>query len=436
MKKILKGFLAIYMTVIMAFSLTSNVFAAEVPPTAEEEALISEIVTYYARHTDGDYNEDNGWTASAINADIDIQRCLAELTALNPALGEAVSNIMNYWQYADTTMPINTGVLPNGLPNDNSLCIVTLGFQLDQTTGQMQQELVDRLNVTLASAQKYPNAYLAVTGGGTSPADRTKTEGKLMADWLIANGISADRIIVEDRAGNTVGNATYTFALLKQKPEITSIAMISSSSHVQRGVAIFQATFQLEAYKADTAPIAILDNASCPVTRQESLSAQVSAVVQSINAALGSNVRNASSIELSTLNSISINGVNETYTQGDVVTPTIIANFTTPDGEPFQVDITEVATVGGLDTSVLGEQVLTVSYSYNDSVQEEAMDVTVNAVVDIVPDEPKPEEPTPVNPIPENPTVVKTGDDTIFAGFISVMILAASGYLYLRRKEI
>ncbi len=44
--------------------------------------------------------------------------------------------------------------------------------------------MIDRLNVTLASAQKYPNAYIAVTGGGTSPADPTKTEGK---KWRLVN---------------------------------------------------------------------------------------------------------------------------------------------------------------------------------------------------------------------------------------------------------
>ena len=167
MKKIFKSLLTVFVSLTMLFSLTVNVAASESTVSSDEQRLISEILTYFS-YSKGDFNEHNGWTASSITADVDIQRCLNELKELNPELGEAFTNIMDYWIYADTTMPIYSGVLPDGLPTDNSLCIVTLGFQLNQTTGEMQQELIDRLIVTLESAIKYPNASIVVTGGGTS----------------------------------------------------------------------------------------------------------------------------------------------------------------------------------------------------------------------------------------------------------------------------
>lgn len=427
MKKILKSVLAVFISFIMLFTVTSNVSAADIA-TAAEQNLISQVLTYYYEYTTGDFNSDNGWSASAINADIDIQRCLTELKELNPALGQAYTNIIEYWQYADTTMPINKDILPDGLPNDNSLCIVTLGFQLDQTTGEMQSELIDRLNVTLKSAQKYPNAYIAVTGGGTSPADPTKTEGDEMAAWLIEHGIDKDRIIVENKAPTTVGNATNTFALLKEKSEVKSIAMISSASHIQRAVAIFETVFQLEAYKTKSEAITILDNASCPVSRQESLKQQVTAVTQATNYCLNSDIKLLDSIQLSALDSLAFTDVDETLTQGAKVEPKVIASFTTADGNPFQSDVTKKAVIEEIDTNKLGKQVLKAVYSYNDVTKEVVKDVTIKAATSTTD---KPE----VNPAPNKVSSVKTGDDVMIAGLTSLIMLTAGGYVYLRRKE-
>lgn len=427
MKKVLKSVLAVFISFIMLFTVTSNVSAADIATDAEQN-LISQILTYYYEYTTGDFNSDNGWSASAINADIDIQRCLAELKELNPTLGQAYTNIIEYWEYADTTMPINKDILPDGLPNDNSLCIVTLGFQLDQTTGEMQPELIDRLNVTLKSAQKYPNAYIAVTGGGTSPADPTKTEGDEMAAWLIEHGIDKDRIIVENKAPTTVGNATNTFALLKEKPEVKSIAMISSASHIQRAVAIFETVFQLEAYKTKSDAITILDNASCPVSRQESLKQQVTAVTQATNYCLNSDIKLLDSIQLSTLDSLAFTDVDETYTQGAKVEPKVIANFTTADGKLFQSDVTKKAVIEEIDTNKLGKQVLKAVYSYNGVTKEVAKDVTIKVAASTT-DKPD------VNPAPNKVSSVKTGDDVMIAGLTSLIMLTAGGYVYLRRKE-
>ncbi len=427
MKKILKSVLAVFVSFVMLFTVTSNVSAADIA-TDTEQNLISQILTYYYEYTTGDFNSDNGWSASAINADIDIQRCLSELKELNPALGQAYSNIIDYWKYADTAMPINKAVLPDGLPNDNSLCIVTLGFQLDQTTGEMQPELIDRLNVTLASAQKYPNAYIAVTGGGTSPADPTKTEGDEMAAWLIEHGVDEDRIIVENKAPTTVGNATNTFALLKEKPEVKSIAMISSASHIQRAVAIFETVFQLEAYKTKSEAITILDNASCPVSRQESLRQQVTAVTQATNYCLNSNIKLLDSIQLSTLDSLTLTNVDETYTQGDKIEPKVIAVFTTADGKQFQIDVTKKALIEEIDTNKLGKQVLKAVYSYNDITKEVVKDVTIKTAAGTT-------DKIDINPAPDKVSSVKTGDDAIIIGFAGLMMLTAGGYVYLRRKE-
>lgn len=88
-------------------------------------------------------------------AKTDIQRLVEKLKALNSTKGEEWEKIMKYGDYVNTDMNVNVDVLPDGLPNDDSLCITVLGFALNDD-GIMKDELVGRLQTALASAQKYP----------------------------------------------------------------------------------------------------------------------------------------------------------------------------------------------------------------------------------------------------------------------------------------
>lgn len=95
-------------------------------------------------------------------AKIDIQRLVEKLKALNSTKGEEWEKIMKYGDYVNTDMNVNV----DGLPNDDST---------------MKDELVGRLQTALASAQKYPNAYVAVTGGGTAKNNPNAIEADQMA---------------------------------------------------------------------------------------------------------------------------------------------------------------------------------------------------------------------------------------------------------------
>ena len=74
---------------------------------------------------------------------------------------------MTLWQTVNADLTIYENVLPDGLPNTDELCIVALGFQLN-ADGTMRDELIERLKVVLNSAEKYPNALIVCTGGGTA----------------------------------------------------------------------------------------------------------------------------------------------------------------------------------------------------------------------------------------------------------------------------
>ncbi|WP_305422560.1 IS30 family transposase [Photobacterium leiognathi] len=113
--------------------------------------------------------------------------------------------------------------------------IVTLGYALNPD-GSMHPILVERLETTLAMAKANPDALIVLTGG--VPMNH-KTEGKLMADWLIEKGINKNRIIEENYATSTVDNALFSsYALARH--HIKHATIISSASHVRRGQTLFE----------------------------------------------------------------------------------------------------------------------------------------------------------------------------------------------------
>ena len=222
-----------------------------VPPqgyTEESYRLVSDMAFAYA---------DKGEAASEL-----IGHDLEELSALDPALGALWTELMALWSEVNTTLTLNPGVLPDGLPEDESLCIVVLGFQL-HPDGSMSEELVGRCETALASAEKYPNALIAVTGGGTAWQNPSATEAGVMAAWLTARGVEPDRILIEDASMTTADNAAFTCKLLcEQHPEVKALAVVSSDYHLPLGVLLFQEEALLTEYKTGARPFEVISNAA------------------------------------------------------------------------------------------------------------------------------------------------------------------------------
>ena len=180
------------------------------------------------------------------------------LAAEDPELAEKWGRIMDVWE---TDVPVNPE-LPDGLPEDDSLCLVVLGYQLNPD-GTMRKELVQRLKVALAAAEKYPNAMIACTGGPTATDNRRVTEAGRMVKWLERQGIDPERFIAEDASKSTAQNAMYTLGILaEQYPRVKQIAIISSDYHIATGVLLFTA----EAILRDL-PVAVVTNAAWDAPR-------------------------------------------------------------------------------------------------------------------------------------------------------------------------
>ena len=226
---------------------------AAVPVPAEGRTagdIIEEMVVYY-----GTYGDE----AAQVTAEL-----LEELSALDPAAGAKWERIMDLWKSAEAGPAVHEGILPDGLPETDELCMVVLGFQLNPD-GSMKDELIERLKVALASADKYPNAFIVCTGGGTAAENASATEAGKMAEWLIDNGVDPQRVIVEDGSLTTAQNAIFTYQILtEQYPQVKHLAIVSSDYHIATGALLFGAEAVLQAEEAGRETMAVVSDAAYP----------------------------------------------------------------------------------------------------------------------------------------------------------------------------
>lgn len=216
----------------------------------DESALIEELVTFYGRYGDG---------AEEQNAAL-----LERLRAVNPDAAERWEKILRVWKSANEDLEIHPGVLPDGLPDTDELCLVVLGFQLNPD-GSMRDELVQRLQVALASAEKYPKALIVCTGGGTASANSSATEAGCMAQYLLEHGVAPERIVVEDRSQTTAQNAVFSCQILAESyPQVRQLAILSSDYHIATGVLLFSAQAILTAEEVGKERFTVVSNAAYP----------------------------------------------------------------------------------------------------------------------------------------------------------------------------
>ena len=240
-----------------AILLMSNVLAygENARVETEETQLIEDIILYY-----GGYGE---------AADEKIDELLDALKKADSSQGELWEDIMDYWKYVNTDLVINSEAFSDSLPKDDSLAIVIFGNALSDD-GSMKDELIGRLNVGLACAEQYPNAYVVCTGGGTAKENKDVTEAGQMGAWLLENGLAENRLILENQSRSTIENAQYTLDILcKDYPQVTSVAIVSSDYHVARSCLLFETASLMMAEKQSEPDVHVVSNCASAAPDKE-----------------------------------------------------------------------------------------------------------------------------------------------------------------------
>jgi len=329
----------------LAFSLVLVLFlSAPIRVKSKNEScdqLIQKLINYF-QYYQGD-------------ARLDYDLILSQMDALDPELSDTWSHILDYWIYVDEDMEVHSEILPDGLPEDDSLCIAVMGYQLN-SDGTMRDELYQRLHVTLASAEKYPNAYILCTGGGTASQNENVTEAGQMARWLIKKGVTEDRIIVEDNALSTIENGKYGCRILyRDYPQVKAVAVITSDYHIFRSCLYFNTQAALQAYELQTEPIRVLSNATCRISpkAKSDLETQVSG----ISIITGLDVNDLGKPKLSHLSGIDVGGTTE-YELGEELDLVVSAVYSSG----YSREVTQGITFSGFDFAKAGTQTVTVTY--------------------------------------------------------------------------
>jgi uncharacterized SAM-binding protein YcdF (DUF218 family) len=107
--------------------------------------------------------------------------------------------------------------------------IVILGYGLNPD-GTMREILRRRVLTGLIVAQFFPQSPIIVTGGNPQNGN---TEAGQMRKMLLLLGFPANRIIVEDKANNTVQNARFSVPLAKEAGT-SGIILVTSTTHQGR----------------------------------------------------------------------------------------------------------------------------------------------------------------------------------------------------------
>ncbi|MDR2187998.1 MAG: YdcF family protein [Azonexus sp.] len=100
--------------------------------------------------------------------------------------------------------------------------------------GKPSPMLAARLDTALAQAARYPQALVLVSGGVDFGG--TLSEGQIMGDYLRTRGLSATRIVQEERSASTEENLRFALPLLAGRgvtPQLP-VLIVTSDFHTLR----------------------------------------------------------------------------------------------------------------------------------------------------------------------------------------------------------
>ena len=126
-------------------------------------------------------------------------------------------------------------IIKNGheKPSSGAKYILVLGTRVNGV--HITLPLRYRLEAALDYALDNPSAQIIVTGGKGS--GENIPEALAMQSWLTSQGIPDSRILVEDKAANTIENIQYSMALM-ENPASDKTVIVTNAFHIYRSLEI------------------------------------------------------------------------------------------------------------------------------------------------------------------------------------------------------
>ena len=115
---------------------------------------------------------------------------------------------------------------------EDSQAIIVLGAQV-YASGEPSPQLELRLEAAL---QAYQEKHRLIIACGAQGDNEPAPEGKVMREWLIAHGVSAEDVIQETESLNTRQNLQNAKSLLPEG--VTKVTIVTSDYHLPRAMAL------------------------------------------------------------------------------------------------------------------------------------------------------------------------------------------------------
>lgn len=115
-----------------------------------------------------------------------------------------------------------------------------------------------RLDAAIEYLNENPDTRCIVTGG--KGYNEPRPEGQVMAEYLMENHIDQNRILIEDKATNTIENIQYSIELMKT--DYKNVGIVTNDFHVFRAVKLAKAQGLKHVYgiAGDSHPIYLPNN--------------------------------------------------------------------------------------------------------------------------------------------------------------------------------
>jgi len=107
--------------------------------------------------------------------------------------------------------------------------------------------LAGRLNAAAVFLKQYPETSVVLTGGHSD--GQLASEAQVMAWYLERHGIDSERLILEEKASNTLENITYAVEIMREieHQPVEAVLIITSDYHLLRSLMLAR-RFGLRAY--------------------------------------------------------------------------------------------------------------------------------------------------------------------------------------------
>ena len=170
------------------------------------------------------------------------------LLALEKVSGQAADAVRNVLEETDELLKQPYGSEPQ---TDMIPQAIAVFGQTPKENGKPSAGLLSRLECALELAERFPDAKIILSGGDV----KTKfTEASVMKEWLLEQGVAEDRILLDEKARDTYGNAIGILPICKEI-KVHKVMVVGTILHLPRAVTTLTLYAKAEGYdmKIDSA---------------------------------------------------------------------------------------------------------------------------------------------------------------------------------------